>query len=47
MRECRRPRRRAGPLHRAGASELVITDDLTADALVNRLSKGTERGGGG
>jgi len=32
---------RAALLHRAGASEVVITDDLIADALVDRLSKGT------
>jgi voltage-gated potassium channel Kch len=28
-------------LRRAGASEVVITDDLVADALVDRLGKGT------
>ena len=28
-------------LRRAGASEVVITDDLIADALVDRLGKGT------
>jgi voltage-gated potassium channel len=33
---------RAGLLHRAGASEVVITDDLIADALVDRLGKGTK-----
>jgi len=32
---------RAALLHRAGASEVVITDDLIADALVDRLDKGT------
>jgi hypothetical protein len=26
-------------LHRAGASQVVIMDDLIADALVDRLSK--------
>ena len=31
---------RGALLHRAGASEVVITDDLIADALVDRLSKG-------
>jgi len=30
---------RGALLHRAGASEVVITDDLIADALVDRLSK--------
>jgi voltage-gated potassium channel Kch len=34
-------------LHRAGASEVVITDDLIADALVNRLGKGTAPDSGG
>lgn len=29
----------AGLLHRAGASEVVITDDLIAEALVDRLGK--------
>jgi len=32
---------RAELLHHAGASEVVITDDLVADALVDRLGKGT------
>ena len=32
----------AGLLHRAGASEVVITDDLIAEALVDRLGKGTK-----
>lgn len=32
---------RAGLLHRAGASEVVITDDVIADALVDRLGKRT------
>ena len=31
---------RGALLHRAGASQVVITDDLIADALVDRLSKG-------
>jgi hypothetical protein len=31
---------RGALLHRAGASQVVITDELIADALVNRLSKG-------
>jgi voltage-gated potassium channel len=31
---------RGALLHRAGASEVVITDDLIAHALVDRLSKG-------
>jgi voltage-gated potassium channel len=31
---------RGALLHRAGASEVVITDDLIADALVDRLSNG-------
>jgi voltage-gated potassium channel len=37
----------AGLLQRAGASEVVITDQLIADALVDRLGKGTtlDRGG--
>jgi Trk K+ transport system NAD-binding subunit len=33
---------RAELLHHAGASEVVITDDLIADALVDRLGKGTK-----
>ena len=33
---------RAGLLQRAGASEVVITDDLIAAALVDRLGKGTK-----
>src|SRR5215510_8235130 len=33
---------RGALLHRAGASQVVITDDLIADALVDRLSKGDE-----
>jgi voltage-gated potassium channel len=33
---------RGALLHRAGASEVVITDDLIADALVDRLGKGTK-----
>jgi hypothetical protein len=33
---------RGALLHRAGASEVVITDDLIADALVDRLSKGAK-----
>jgi voltage-gated potassium channel len=37
---------RAGLLHRAGASEVVITDDLIADALVDRLGKGATPHGG-
>ena len=35
-------RPRGALLHRAGASEVVITDDLIADALVDRLSKGDQ-----
>ena len=31
---------RGALLHRAGASQVVITDDLIADALVDRLGKG-------
>jgi len=31
---------RGALLHRAGASQVVITDELIADALVDRLSKG-------
>jgi voltage-gated potassium channel len=31
---------RGALLHRAGASQMVITDDLIADALVDGLSKG-------
>ena len=31
---------RGALLHRAGASQVVVTDDLIADALVDRLSKG-------
>ena len=31
---------RGGLLHRAGASQVVITDDLIADALVDPLAKG-------
>ena len=30
---------RGALLHRAGASQVVITDDLIADALVDRLGK--------
>ena len=30
---------RGALLHRAGASQVVVTDDLIADALVDRLSK--------
>jgi hypothetical protein len=33
---------RGALLHRAGASQVVIIDDLIADALVERLSKGDE-----
>ena len=31
---------RGALLHRAGASQVVIADDLIADALVDRLSEG-------
>jgi len=31
---------RGALLQRAGASQVVITDDLIADALVDRLGKG-------
>ena len=33
---------RGALLHRAGASQVVITDDLIADALVDRLAKATK-----
>ena len=33
---------RGALLHRAGASQVVITDDLIADALVDRLGKGDQ-----
>ena len=33
---------RGALLHRAGASEVVVTDDLIADALVDRLGKARE-----
>jgi hypothetical protein len=33
---------RGALLHRPGASQVVITDDLIADALVDRLSKGAK-----